>query len=155
MAELQADFEILPRSTIEAEIELPHRSEMEATFEINVTRDGRDATINGVNTLTLNADNGITLVQDGDVATIDGTLLQQADEELSQRIDNVVQDKTFIFEQGIASSVWVIHHNLDKYPSVSVVDSAGNEIIAEVTYDDTNTCTVVMAGEQKGKAYLN
>ena len=155
MAELQADFELLPRQTIEAEMSLENRSELEATFELKVTKDGKDATINGVNTLTLTAENGLQLIQEDDVATISGLELQQTDEELSQRIDNIVQDKTFIFEQGVASSVWVIHHNLDKYPSVSVVDSAGNEIIAEVTYDDTNTCTVVMAGEQKGKAYLN
>lgn len=152
MENLRADFELLPRKKLEAEMILGKKAELEATFEIHVSK---DATINGVNTLELTAQDGLELIQEGNVATISGAELQRADEELSQRIDNVVQDKTFIFEQGIASSVWVIHHNLDKYPSVSVVDSAGNEIIAEVTYDDTNTCTVVMAGEQKGKAYLN
>lgn len=155
MAELQADFELLPRKTIEANIELPKRSKIDATFEINVTKDGKDATINGVNTLTLTANNGITLVQEDDVATISGLELQQADEELSQRIDNIVQDKTFVFEQGIASSVWVITHNLNKYPSVSVVDSSGNVVVPEVRYDDINTCTITMTGALKGKAYLN
>ena len=55
MAELQADFELVPRSEIEADIELPRRSDIEATFELNVNADGRDAKINGVNTLTLTA----------------------------------------------------------------------------------------------------
>lgn len=64
-------------------------------------------------------------------------------------------DKTFVFEQGIASSVWNITHNLNKYPSVTVVDSAGNEVIAEVVYTDTNNCVVTMTAAFKGKAYLN
>lgn len=64
-------------------------------------------------------------------------------------------DKTFVFEQGSASDTWNITHNLDKYPSVTVVDSAGNEVIAEVTYTDTNKCVVKMTAAFKGKAYLN
>ena len=62
---------------------------------------------------------------------------------------------TFVFEQGVAASVWTIEHNLDKYPSVSVVDSAGNEIIAEVTYIDLNNLTITMQSAFKGRAFLN
>ena len=62
---------------------------------------------------------------------------------------------TFVYEQGIASSEWTINHNLNKYPSVTVVDSAGNEVIAEVNYPSTNTCVVIMTAAFKGKAYLN
>ena len=64
-------------------------------------------------------------------------------------------DKTFVFEQGIASDTWEITHNLNKYPSVTVVDSAGNEVIAEVNYTSMNTCVVTMTAAFKGKAYLN
>lgn len=62
---------------------------------------------------------------------------------------------TFIFEQGVSSDVWQIEHNLNKYPAVSVVDSAGNEVIAEVTYNDLNNITITMQAAFKGKAYLN
>lgn len=62
---------------------------------------------------------------------------------------------TFIHEQGVSSATWTINHNLNKFPAVSVVDSAGNEIIAEVSYPDKNTCIVTMTGASKGKAYLN
>ena len=64
-------------------------------------------------------------------------------------------DKTFVFEQGAASNIWNITQNLNKYPSVTVVDSAGNEVIAEVTYTDLNRCVVTMTAAFKGKAYLN
>ena len=63
--------------------------------------------------------------------------------------------KTFVYEQGIASDEWVIEHNLNKNPAVSVVDSAGNEIIASVQYIDENTVVIKMNGAFKGKAYLN
>lgn len=62
---------------------------------------------------------------------------------------------TYIHEQGEASSQWVINHNLNKYPSVTVVDSANNEIIAEVKYTSANTCVVNMSSAFKGKAFLN
>lgn len=64
-------------------------------------------------------------------------------------------DKTYIHEQGIASDTWIINHNLDKYPSVTLVNSADIQFIAEVEYNDRNTCTVYINGATKGKAYLN
>ena len=62
---------------------------------------------------------------------------------------------TYIYEQGIAADTWTINHNLNKYPSVTVVDSAENEIIASVKYQDANTCIIEMSLPFKGKAYLN
>jgi len=62
---------------------------------------------------------------------------------------------TFIYEQGIASDNWYIVHNLNKYPSVTVVDSAGNEIICSVQYVDLNICICTFNAPFKGKAYLN
>lgn len=70
-------------------------------------------------------------------------------EQALQRAD------TFIFEQGIASDEWVIEHNLNKYPSVTVVDSADNTVIGYVTYDNENTITIKFNAAFKGKAYLN
>ena len=66
-----------------------------------------------------------------------------------------VSDKNFVFEQGIASDIWLIKHNLGKYPSVSLVDSSGTQFDADVEYNDENTCTVRMNGATTGKAFLN
>ena len=63
--------------------------------------------------------------------------------------------KTFVYEQSVASDTWIIEHNLDKNPSVSVIDSSGNEVIASVQYINKNTVIVTMRGAFKGKAYLN
>lgn len=62
---------------------------------------------------------------------------------------------TFTFEQAIASDTWVINHNLNKYPSVTIVDTAGTQFQGRVEYIDKNNCIVYMNGATKGKAYLN
>lgn len=62
---------------------------------------------------------------------------------------------TYIHEQGIASDVWEIEHNLDKFPSVSIVDSANNIVMGYVNYIDNNKLTINFNGAFTGKAYLN
>lgn len=66
-----------------------------------------------------------------------------------------VSDKTFVFEQGIASDTWIINHNLGKYPSVEVADSTGNRFFPAVQWINENKCIVTMNGAIKGKAFLN
>lgn len=62
---------------------------------------------------------------------------------------------TYVHVQGIAAAAWVIEHNMDKYPSVTVVTSAGTVVIGDVTYNNENIVTVTFNGAFKGKAYLN
>lgn len=59
------------------------------------------------------------------------------------------------YQQNSPSAVWVIQHNLNKYPSVTVVDSAGTWVIGEVVYNDTNTITISFNGTFSGKAFFN
>lgn len=66
-----------------------------------------------------------------------------------------LQSKTFIFEQGIASDTWVINHNLNKKPSITIVDSADNVVEGAEKYIDENTIEIYFNGAFKGKAYLN
>lgn len=66
-----------------------------------------------------------------------------------------LKTSTFIYEQAIAASEWTIEHNLDKRPSVTVVDSADNVIYPAVTYIDDNNIVVTFNAATKGKAYLN
>ena len=129
MAELQADFELVPRSNIDAEIELPTRSDIEATFELNVNADGRDAKINGVNTLTLTATDGIELTQVGDVATLTANGLQ---EEIATKQD-IIDDLSTIrsnAEAGkqasdtIATYGDIVTHDVDEFATASQGDLA-------------------------------
>lgn len=61
----------------------------------------------------------------------------------------------YIYEQAIASAEWYITHNLNKRPSVTVVDSAENVITPEIVYIDNNNVVVRFNGATTGKAYLN
>ena len=66
-----------------------------------------------------------------------------------------VNDKTFVFTQSTASATWAIAHNLNKYPSVAIVDSGGTMVMGEVTYTDANNLTVSFSAAFSGTAYLN
>ena len=58
-------------------------------------------------------------------------------------------------EQGTPSNTWILNHNLGKFPSVTIVDSAGSVVIGEVVYLSENTCIVKMSSSFSGTAYLN
>ena len=68
---------------------------------------------------------------------------------------NTKQVASYVFEQGIAADTWNIIHNLDKYPSVTVVDSAGTKVECVITYINSNECELKFNAAFKGKAYLN
>lgn len=65
------------------------------------------------------------------------------------------KSSTYEFEQVSASSRWEIKHNLGKHPSVTIVDSAGTEVIGDVQYIDNNNIIIEFSGSFTGKAYLN
>ena len=64
-------------------------------------------------------------------------------------------DKTHKHTQTSSSDVWTINHNLNKYPSVTVQDSAGSIVIGEITYNNKNTITLTFSGAFSGEAHLN
>ena len=82
--------------------------------------------------------NGVTLIGD------------KSSEEL-----DIKEDANYLHTQTTASDVWVIVHNLNKFPSVTVIDSAGNEVVGEVIYNDANQVTLKFEGGFKGTATLN
>lgn len=64
-------------------------------------------------------------------------------------------DKNFIFTQSVASNTWTIAHNLEKFPSVMVVDSGNNVVVGDITYTNNNSLTVSFSSTFSGKAYIN
>lgn len=73
--------------------------------------------------------------------------------------DNFSIQDTFKFshihDQTVASSTWNITHNLNKFPSVSIVDSSNAEVIGEVEHINANSLTVKFSAPFSGKAFLN
>lgn len=76
--------------------------------------------------------------------------LQEKYEELKEGLAT-----TYIHEQGIAADVWYIEHNLNKKPSIMVVDTADTVIEGAENYIDENNIEIHFNAAVKGKAYLN
>lgn len=68
--------------------------------------------------------------------------------DINQRI------ATYTHTQSIPDTNWVINHNLGKIPTVTVVDSAGTEVVCGVEHISTESLEVKSAFPFSGKAYL-
>ena len=64
-------------------------------------------------------------------------------------------DKDFTYIKNTPDKIWEITHNLDKYPSVTIVDSAGSVVMGDITYTSKSALTVTFSAAFSGKAYLN
>jgi hypothetical protein len=69
-------------------------------------------------------------------------------------------DKNFVHNQIGLSSTWSVTHNLNKFPSVTIVDTAGTVITGEITYTNLNEATISFTSNgnalpQAGKAFFN
>ena len=65
------------------------------------------------------------------------------------------EDKNYVHNQNVASSVWTVNHNLNKFPSCTMVLSTGQQGYGDVTFIDKNSLTITFAGAETGKAYIN
>ena len=78
----------------------------------------------------------------------------------NESIYNIIQfnlsaDKHYTHTQNIVSATWTINHNLNKKPSVTVVDSVDGVVYGDVNYTTLNSLTITFSGGFTGKAYLN
>jgi hypothetical protein len=63
--------------------------------------------------------------------------------------------ETFVYEQIAASTQWNVAHELNRFPSVTTVDSAGNLFEADVLYLDANNIQINLTQAISGWVYLN
>ena len=78
---------------------------------------------------------------------------------IGKHIDKAVSP-TYTHNQSSSSATWVINHNLEKHPSVTVVDSAETVVHGNIEYNSKNTVTITFRTDEtahafSGKAYLN
>ena len=62
---------------------------------------------------------------------------------------------SYVYTQVTPSAVWVVLHNLNKYPSSTVVNSADEVVYGETAYDSLNQVSLTVAGAVSGKACFN
>ena len=68
---------------------------------------------------------------------------------------DISSDKTYNHNQGIPSATWVVEHNLNKYPSVTVIDSTSKTVEGDIEYIDVNNVTLTFNGAFSGMAIFN
>ena len=69
-------------------------------------------------------------------------------------------DATYTHTQSSTANTWTITHNLNRYPSVTVIDSGNTVVTGTVVYNSANQLTVTFFSADSalafsGKAYLN
>lgn len=64
-------------------------------------------------------------------------------------------DKNYRHQQMLPAAVWTVVHGLDKYPAVSIADSAGTIVVGDVDYLDANTVQLTFVAAFSGEAYFN
>jgi len=88
--------------------------------------------------------------------TVDGNVVADAFIGDGSQLTNVVAvTETYFHDQGVPSQVWTVQHNLNKRPSVTVVDSAGSDVIGKISYINDNELTITFNASFSGSAYLN
>lgn len=119
---------------------------LEGDFTLNIPSYDADFTEN--EQPDIQADFNITIVPN-----IEGSeLIQVNKNNNTYRLVSI----NYTYEQAIASDVWVINHNLNKCPSIYVVDTAGHmQIPDDIEVNDQNTITVTFLAAFAGLAYLN
>lgn len=167
MENLVVDFTLEQYNPFEIEYELTPATNFDCVFEINVVKVYWGSISGDITEQT----DLINLLDE----KVDITEFEQEVADINERIDNTLNNiegseligverenqtvtitsKTFIFEQGIASAVWDIQHNLNKRPSVHLVDSTGREFEAVKEYISNNQVIIRLDSATSGKAYLN
>lgn len=64
-------------------------------------------------------------------------------------------DAHYTHIQSTPEAIWEVTHNLNKKPTVTVVDSADTMVMGEVEYINNNSVRLTFAGAFSGKAYFN
>ena len=62
---------------------------------------------------------------------------------------------SYTHNQMVPAADWTITHNLARFPSVTVIDSAGSTVVGDVEYLSNNAIAVHFTAAFGGTAYLN
>jgi hypothetical protein len=65
------------------------------------------------------------------------------------------KDLNYTHYQSTPSTTWYVQHNLGKIPTVGIFDTAGTELVADITNVDLNNLTIDFAYPTSGLAACN
>lgn len=146
--DLVAEFE-LNSVELEAEYELSEGENFDALFTINATPDKVSQLENDLNYQTD--------IQVQEAIQAESDIINTRIDNEVERLEEEIQESsnTFVFEQGIPATEWVINHNLNKRPSIDLVDYNGEVFEAFKEYTSDNQVIIRLDSAATGYAYLN
>lgn len=153
MDNIVADFTININEPLQAEFVLENSQTFNALFQINATPEKVSQLENDLNFQT--AEQVEESIQEaiGDLnISIEGSALIDV---IKNDNTATIISKSYVFEQGIPSNTWVINHNLNKRPSIDLVDSSGRRFEADREYTSNNQVIIHLEAATTGYAYLN
>lgn len=62
---------------------------------------------------------------------------------------------TNVYVKSAAEAVWDITHNLGKFPSIVILDSADDEVEGDIQYVNPNRVVITFSAALAGRAFLN
>lgn len=152
MAELVANF-TLNNESLDAQFDISEGVNFDALFEINAQPMKVSQLENDLNFQTEEeVQEAIDEAISGIDVHISGSALIDVSREDNQ---TVISSKTFVFEQGIPATEWVINHNLNKRPSITLTNYAGEVFEADRDYTSNNQVIIRLESADTGYAYLN
>lgn len=72
-----------------------------------------------------------------------------------EQLASISADRHYIHKQEAPSKEWYMYHPLNKFPAVSITDSAGTEWVGMLEYVNSELVIARFSAEFSGKAYLN
>ena len=61
---------------------------------------------------------------------------------------------TVVHDQSSASATWTINHNQGRYPTIDIIDSAGNHVIGDIQHNSINQVVATFDNAFAGKAII-
>ena len=62
---------------------------------------------------------------------------------------------TLKYTQNESREEWIISHNLNRFPSIIIVDSAGSKVEGDINYVDANNLKITFGAAFAGTIYVN
>lgn len=112
----------------------------------------------GINAVNLNlVDNDNSTVSEILIKGV-GSFIKISESNLDTvNVEALSSDANFVYDanQNVAAFTWNITHNLNKYPAVTVVDSALEVLYPAIDYPTQGQVKITFAIATKGIAFLN
>lgn len=91
----------------------------------------------------------------------DRVIIKDSEDNLTHKyvsFDDIIgvgSDKYYSHDQSVAAATWNVQHSLGKRPSVTILDSSGNQVEGQIIYIDNNNVEIRFAFSMSGTAECN